>query len=104
MVSSKRSPARAGSSGTSEPDRMISPALNGMPKAPRVLASQATAVNGLPCTAEPRPSLRGSAFLNTRMRKFGRSSSRGSTLLSPNTNTPQEALSATVSWMRMRQS
>jgi hypothetical protein len=42
----KRSPGVAGSSGASEPDRMISPARKGMPKRLSVLASQATAVAG----------------------------------------------------------
>ncbi|MNG19415.1 hypothetical protein D3C84_1035710 [compost metagenome] len=45
-VSSKWSPAWTGTSGTSEPDRMISPARRGTPKPPRVLASQATASAG----------------------------------------------------------
>ncbi|MNP44986.1 hypothetical protein D3C76_1388740 [compost metagenome] len=38
------------------------------------------------------------------MRRLGRSSSRGSTASRPITKTPQEALSATVSWMRIFQS
>ena len=43
-----RSPACAGINADSEPDRMISPARNGMPKLPSVLANQATACAGWP--------------------------------------------------------
>ncbi|MQM40473.1 hypothetical protein KBTX_04533 [wastewater metagenome] len=93
-----------GISGTSEPERMTSPAFSGMPKAPRVFASQATQFTGEPRAAAPAPVLTTSPFFSTTMPAVTRSTSRGSTILSPSTNSPQEALSATVSWIRMRQS
>ena len=49
------SPALTGTSGDWEPDRITSPALRPMPSRPRVLASHATAAQGWPCTALPKP-------------------------------------------------
>ena len=47
------SPATTGTSGDCEPERMISPALRPIQRRPRVLASQAMALTGEPCTAAP---------------------------------------------------
>ena len=80
-----------------------------MPSAPSVLASHATAFTGEPSAAAPAPVAMTSPFFSSTMPQVARSTRRGSTARSPSTNTPQEALSATVSaiWIfqsRMRES
>ena len=69
-----------------------------------VLASQATALAGEPCTAAPTPVENSSPFFSSTMPQVARSTLRGSTMRSPSTSTPQEALSATVSWILIFQS
>lgn len=93
----------------SDPDRITSPARNGMPSRPRVLASQATALTGEPCTAAPAPVANTSASPPAgctvmAIPTSARSTSKGSIGWSPSTYTPHEALSATVSTILMSQS
>src|SRR3990167_6270364 len=59
-----KSPALTGSRGTSEPERITSPAFSGMPKRPRVLASQATQLTGEPRAAAPAPVLQLAVLLH----------------------------------------
>ncbi|MCY1179981.1 hypothetical protein D9M73_204070 [compost metagenome] len=75
-----------------------------MPKWPRVLASQATQLTGEPSAAAPAPVLICWPFFSTTMPQVTRSTWRGDTAWSPRMNRPQEALSATVSWILIFQS
>ena len=79
-----------GTSADCEPDRITSPALKGMPSSPSVLASQATALAGEPCTAAPTPVENSSPFFSSTMPARVMSSRRGSPcLVLPSTYTPR---------------
>ena len=82
----------------------MSPALRPMPRRPSVLASQATALTGEPCTDAPQDVLMISPFFSSTMPASARSRSRGLLRRPPSVSTPQEALSATVSWILIFQS
>ena len=75
-----------------------------MPSAPSVLASQATALTGEPCTEAPAVVLTISPFFSSTMPASARSIWRGLLRRPPSVKTPQEALSATVSWILIFQS
>src|SRR5579859_1306982 len=80
------SPARTGSSGTSDPDKITSPALSGTPNAPMVFASQATEWSGDPSAAAPAPVDSNSPFFSTTMPQVTKSTRRGSAASRPRTN------------------
>jgi hypothetical protein len=65
MLTFMTSPGETRSSGTSDPDRITSPALSGTPNAPSVFASHATHVTGDPSAAAPAPVLTISPFFST---------------------------------------
>ena len=69
-----------------------------------MLASQATALTGEPCTAAPVEVLMTSPFFSSTMPASARSSWRGLLRMPPSVSTPHEALSATVSWILIFQS
>src|SRR6218665_819707 len=58
-------PATTGTRGDCEPERMMSPAFRPMPSRPSVLASQATALTGEPCTEGPHEGLTISPFFSS---------------------------------------
>src|SRR6266508_3262185 len=96
-------PAATGRIGPRAPDRTTSPARSGWPSSTAVLASQTTSSTGSPRQAVPFPveTCRLSMVIDI-------STSTGSTSvrvsrLGPSTNTPAEALSATVSPKLMSQ-
>ncbi len=92
-----------------EPVRITSPARKGMPSEPRVLASQTIELTGEPFTAAPAPVVNSSPTVSPGWRTSivmptsARSTSNGSLGSVPNTYTPLEALSATVSKTLMSQ-
>src|SRR5690554_7360320 len=82
-VHTNSSPSTTGTRLDCEPDRITSPALNGIPNSPSVLASQATALAGEPCTAAPTPVEYNSPFFSNTIPAMVMSTSRGSALQEP---------------------
>ena len=65
------------------------------------MANHATQISGDPSAAAPAPVEMISPFFSTTMPQVTKSTRRGSTASLPTVNSPDEALSATVSWMRI---
>ena len=87
--------------GPSAPDSTISPARSGWPYDRAAAASQATATAGWPRQAAPDPVDTSSSPRRSRIGHAARSRPPGGRRSGPTANSPDEALSATVSTMEM---
>ena len=103
MSAANTSPGAIAIIGPRAPERMTSPARSGLPRSRTAAASQATAASGWPRQAAPVPVETTSSPRRMVMSQAARSTRSSRCLLSPSTNRPDEALSATVSTMLMSQ-
>src|SRR5262249_3881299 len=104
MCATSSSPAFTGASGPSAPDSTISPARSGAPNSIAVRGSQATAASGSPRQAAPVPDDASAPLVSIRMVTSRGTKADSATWALPSTNTPLDALSATVSVIAMSQS